>query len=215
MGGGVSRVGRRRRHRGAGGVAAAVLAAAGGLALVACGGGSGNTSGGSTSFSPRPSPPVTASFSGTPPSALASAASSAVASARASASAASSSASARASEFEASVSAETERANAAARKKLEKAQGRGNAVSDVSLTGMPRSETEGLLALHVNIRNATAGKASFAVQVDFRDSGGKVVETRYVGATGVRPGETVHPIVISHEPPEPKLNAVVAKAQRY
>jgi hypothetical protein len=41
------------------------------------------------------------------------------------------------------------------------------------------------------------------------------VETRYVGASDVKPGETVHPVVISHEPPEPKLKAEVAKAQRY
>ncbi|GHE00487.1 hypothetical protein GCM10010339_15860 [Streptomyces alanosinicus] len=113
------------------------------------------------------------------------------------------------------MSAETGRANAAARTKLEKAQGRGNAVSDVSLTGMPRSETGGLLALHVNIRNSADATASFAVQVDFRDADGKVVETRYVGAEKVGAGQTVHTIVVSHEPPEPKLNAAVAKAQRY
>ncbi|WP_435866615.1 hypothetical protein [Streptomyces yokosukanensis] len=214
MGSGVSEGRRSRRCRGAGVVAGAVLATAGCLTLVACGNGGGKSSG-STSFSPRPSPPATASFSGTAPSALSSAASSAVASARASASAAASSASARASEFEASVSAQTERANAAARKELDKVQGRGNAASDVSLTGMPRSEVGGLLALHVNIRNSSDKAASFAVQVDFRDSSGKVVESRYVGAEKVKPGETVHPVVISHEPPEPKLKAEVAKAQRY
>ncbi|WP_324614454.1 hypothetical protein [Streptomyces sp. MMG1121] len=158
---------------------------------------------------------MTASFSGTAPSALASAASSAVASAHASASAAASSASARASEFEASVSAETERANAAARAELAKVKGRGNATSDVSLTGLPRSETGGLLALHVNIRNSTAKTASYAVQVDFRNSDGKVVETRYVGTEHLKSGGTVHPLAISHQPPEPRLTAEVAKAQRY
>ncbi|MFH7336782.1 hypothetical protein [Streptomyces sp. KHY 26] len=211
MGSGVSSGVRRLRGRSAG-VAAAVLATAGTLTLVACGGG-GN--GGGTTPTPRPTPPATESFTGTPPSPLSSAASSAIASARASASAASSSASARADEFEASVAAQAERANQEAHRRLANVQGRGNAASDVSLTGIPRAEVGDLQAAHVNIHNSSDRTADFAVQVDFRDPDGKVVETRYVGAENVRPGQTVHPYAISHQPPQPVLKPEVAKAERY
>ncbi|MYQ93403.1 hypothetical protein GTY20_19825 [Streptomyces sp. SID4946] len=72
-----------------------------------------------------------------------------------------------------------------------------------------------LQAAHVNIHNSTDKTADFAVQVDFRDPNGKVVETRYVGAQNVRPGQTVHPYAISHQPPQPVLKPEVAKAERY
>ncbi|MFE0456711.1 hypothetical protein ACFW2D_36595 [Streptomyces sp. NPDC058914] len=194
-------------------VAGLALAAAGTASLVSCG--TGDDDGGPSERTPGPTAADTASFSGTPPSALASLGESVKESARAAASAAASSASARASEFEASVSAEIARANAAAQKELEDVEGRGNATADVSLTGKPRSETGGLLAVVVNITNRTDSTASYAVQVDFRDADGKVRETRYVGAEDLAAGERAHPLAISRKPPEPPLIAEVAKAQRY
>ncbi|MEW2620764.1 FxLYD domain-containing protein [Streptomyces sp. NPDC048106] len=213
MGSGAPRGGRRLRYRSASVAAAAALATAGTATLAACGGG--NNNGGGATPTARPSPPATASFTGTPPSPLSSAASSAIASARASASAAAASASARADEFEASVAAAAERANQKAHERLAKVQGRGNAASDVSLSGIPRAEIGDLQAAHVNIHNSSDRTADFAVQVDFRDADGKVVETRYVGAENVRAGQTVHVYAISHQPPQPHLNPVVAKAERY
>lgn len=165
----------------------------------------------SPSANVRPSAPATASFTGTTPSALKSLAESA----KASVSAAASSASARASAFEASVSAEAARANAAAQRELKDVDGRGNATADVSLTGKPRAETGGLLAVVVNITNRSDDTASYAVQVDFRDPGGEVVETRYVGAEALAAGERAQPLAISRKPPEPRLTAEIAKAQRY
>ncbi|MBV1940150.1 hypothetical protein KUF83_26825 [Streptomyces sp. BV286] len=167
--------------------------------------------GSSSSFSERPSPPDTASFSGTAPSVN----ESVVESARAAASAAASSASAAASAFEASVSAEVSRANEAAENALKDVDGRGNAMSDVSMTGKPRSETGGLLVVLVNITNRTDDEASYAVQVDFTDSSGKTVETRYVGAEDLAPGEKAQPLAISRKPAEPALTPKLAKAQRY
>ncbi|MDX3310464.1 hypothetical protein P1S61_15455 [Streptomyces sp. ME08-AFT2] len=190
-------------------VAGLLLAVAGTASLASCGSGDGDDGG--ASFSPRPSSPDTASFSGAAPSALASLGASVEESVRAAASSASS----RASEFEASVSAEVARANRAAEKKLENVEGRGNATADVSLTGKPRAETSGLLAVIVNITNSTDETASFAVQVDFRDSDGKVVETRFVGADDLAAGARAHPLAISRKPPQPPLTAEVAKAQRY
>ncbi|MFC7015246.1 FxLYD domain-containing protein [Streptomyces viridiviolaceus] len=180
-------------------------------ALVSCGG-DGDGEGAPT---PTPTAPDTASFTGEVPSALASEAESRKAEARASASAAASSASAAASAFEASVSAEAERARAEAQKQLKNVDGRGNATNEVSMTGLPLSETNGVRALVVNITNRTDETASYAVQVDFSDADGKVVETRYVGAQDLAPGKQAHPLAISRKPPEPPLTAKIAKAQRY
>ncbi|MGX9888045.1 FxLYD domain-containing protein [Streptomyces sp. NPDC002276] len=192
--------------------AALVLAvvAASTVALVSCG--DDNNSSGSGSGTPTPDK---ASFSGMTPSALKSAASSAVASAQARASAAASSASAAASSFEASVSAEVARASKDAQNELKNVTGQGNATSEVAMTGKPRAQTGGLLAVVVNITNKTDKKASYAVQVDFLDSSGKVVETRYVGAENLAPGAKAQPVAISTKPPEPVLTPKLAKAQRY
>ncbi|MBK3573327.1 hypothetical protein JHN63_05725 [Streptomyces sp. MBT65] len=192
--------------------AALVLAvvAASTVALVSCG--DDNNSSGSSS---QPATPDKASFSGMTPSALKSAASSAVASARAQASAAASSASAAAASFEASVSAEVARASKDAQNELKGVSGRGNAMSEVAMTGKPRAQTSGLLAVLVTITNKTDKKASYAVQVDFLDSSGKVVETRFVGAENLAPGAKAQPVAISTKPPEPVLTPKLAKAQRY
>ncbi|MFF9768317.1 hypothetical protein ACIGXF_14750 [Streptomyces sp. NPDC053086] len=80
---------------------------------------------------------------------------------------------------------------------------------------MPRAQTGGVLAVLVTITNKTRSEASYAVQVDFKNSAGKVVETRYVGAEHLKPGKKEQPIAFSHQPPQPKLTPVLAKAQRY
>ncbi|WP_351224602.1 hypothetical protein [Streptomyces sp. NPDC002133] len=194
-------------------LAAAVLTlvavTTGTAALASCD--TGGDSSGTTPVSPRPTPPHTASFTGSPPAALASA----EASARARASAAASSASAAASSLEASISAEVARANAAAAEALKDVQGGGNARSDVSLTGKPRAETAGLQVVVVTITNRTQQQASYAVQVDFTDSSGKVVESRIVGAEDLDPGEQAQPLAISRKPADMNLTPTVAKAQRY
>ncbi len=83
------------------------------------------------------------------------------------------------------------------------------------MTGIPRAQTGGVLAVLVTITNKTRSEASYAVQINFTNSAGDVVETRYVGAEHLQPGKKEQPIAFSHEPPEPKLTAVLAKAQRY
>ncbi|MFJ2829566.1 hypothetical protein ACIPC1_18715 [Streptomyces sp. NPDC087263] len=195
-------------------IAAALLAMlACGAALVSCGSDSDNDSG--TSVSPRPTAPDESSFAGEAPSALASEAASAIGSVQASASAATSSASAEASAFEASVSADTARAAAAAQAELKNVRGSGNARSEVAVTGLPRARTGGLLAVLVAITNKSDQQASYAVQIDFEDSDGKVVESRFVGAQDLEPGERAEPVAISREPVEPRLTSRLAKAQRY
>lgn len=193
--------------RGRSRIAALAVALAAVSALAACS----DDSGDSSTSSATPTAPDTASFSGNAASALASV----EASVRARASERAASASAAASSFEASVSAETERANKAAQAELAKVDGQGNAMSEVTLTGKPRSTTGGLLAVVVTITNKTDRTASYAVQVDFLDSSGKTVETRYVGAEDLKPGEKAQPVAVSRKPAEPVLTPKVAKAQRY
>lgn len=200
----------RQRAHARSALAGLLLAAGGALALVSCGGG-GDADDGAASLRPTPTGPYVASFSGTPASALASL----KGSAQARASAAASSAAARASEFEASVSAEIERANTAAQRELKDVEGKGNAMADVSLTGKPRADTGDLVAVTVNVTNRTDKPASYAVQVEFRNSDGKVVETRYVGAEDLDPGAREQTVAISRTPAGQQLTAEITKAQRY
>ncbi|MFG2497778.1 hypothetical protein ACGFSB_06115 [Streptomyces sp. NPDC048441] len=210
---------RRTRRRPRTAVSAALALAAtltSAAALVSCSTDSdGASSESSRTVSKRPTAPDSSSFSEKTASPLKSRASEAAESAHASASKAEASASQRADEFEASVSADTERANQAAKGALKDVAGQGNAMSDVSMTGKPRSDTGGVLASVVTFTNSTDKKASYAVQVDFRDSSGKTVETRYVGTEDLEPGKRAQRYAISHEPPEPKLSARLVKAQRY
>lgn len=201
---------RRTRRRA---VASAACAAVGVLALAACSTDSGSD--GDASASPRPSAPNASNFSGEPPSALASSAASKKAEVKKSASAAAESASRRAQDFEASVAAEVERNRQEFTKQLDAASGQGNAMSDVSMTGKPLADTNNVRALVVTITNKTDKNASYAVQVDFKDSDGKVVETTVVGAKDLKPGAKAQPLAISKKPPEPHLTAKIAKAQRY
>ncbi|MFG2332711.1 FxLYD domain-containing protein [Streptomyces sp. NPDC048604] len=203
------------RARAARAAVAVALAGLGAAALVSCGSDGDSSSPTSPAFSPRPTPPATGSFSGAPPSAIASSASAAIESARASASSAAASASAREASRKASIGAELERSRKAAEAALKGVQGRGNALSEVSLTGKPRAETGGLLTALVTITNETDATASYAVQVDFVDSAGKVVETQFTGAEDLAPGERQQSRVISRQPADASLTASLAKAQRY
>lgn len=67
----------------------------------------------------------------------------------------------------------------------------------------------------MSITNETSEQASYAAQVDFLDPSGKVVETQFVGAEDLAPGERAQPLVISRQPAEPVLTPRLTKAQRY
>ncbi|ROQ26861.1 hypothetical protein EDD98_6510 [Streptomyces sp. PanSC19] len=207
------RGGRSVRVRAASAVVAVVATALGAVALVSCG--SDGNDGGAPAFSDRPTAPDTASFSGEHPSSGASAAKSRIASAQASASSAAASASAQEASRQASVGAEAERSRRVAENALKGVQGSGNALNEVGMTGKPRADTNGLLTVVVTITNKTSANASYAVQVDFLDPSGKVVETQFVGAEDLAPGERQQPLVISRQPPEPVLTPRLTKAQRY
>ncbi|MGW6913135.1 FxLYD domain-containing protein [Kitasatospora sp. NPDC054939] len=155
--------------------------------------------------------PDPATFSGVPASALASLA----ASIKADSSSRAAAAASAAATFDASVSAETERVRAQATQVLQGVQGTGNALGDITITGIPRSSTGGLHAVTVTIVNSTSATASYAVQVDFLDVDGNTVDTSVVGVENLPPGETATPMAFSRQPGDLKLLPVVAKAQRY
>ena len=184
-----------------------VTTAASGLALLtACDSSTSNTSGPTSS-----GPAAGASFSGSLPSQLNSLASAV----EGSASAAASSALAAASSFEASVEAGASSAAASFKSELDAVTGKGNAVSDVHLTGIPKAQTGGLTAVVVNITNSSGKQASYAVQVEFADSSGKVVDTTIVGAKDVGAGKKAQPVAFTTKGTDTTLFPRVARAVRY
>ncbi|BFV56088.1 hypothetical protein KCMC57_up11920 [Kitasatospora sp. CMC57] len=98
---------------------------------------------------------------------------------------------------------------------LKGVQGSGDAISDVTLTGVPLATSGGLQAAVVNIVNSTSETASYAVQVDWRDTAGQAVASTVVGAEDVGAGQSASPVSFSHRPPSDQLTPVVVKAQRY
>ncbi|MFD9130814.1 hypothetical protein, partial [Kitasatospora sp. NPDC059571] len=132
----------------------------------------------------------------------------------ASAPAAAASVESRAAAFESSVSAQVSMARAQASATLAAATGTGNALSDVQITGLPTTATDGFPAAVLTITNSTSAAASYAVQVDFTDSSGATVETVVVGTRDVGPGE--RRTVLAHGDKQVQTaNAKVVRAQRY
>lgn len=156
-------------------------------------------------------PPNTANFSGGVPSALQSLASAG----QASAASASASVAARASAFASSVAAESARTQAAYQAALQHVTGRGNAVGEVSLAGVPKAQTGGLNAAVVTITNRSGATASYAVQVDWTDTAGHVVDSGVVGTEHLAAGAKATPIAFSTKDAVMTLVPVVAKAQRF
>ncbi|MFC9246132.1 hypothetical protein ACFT7S_19635 [Streptomyces sp. NPDC057136] len=93
---------------------------------------------------------------------------------------------------EASVSADLERVKAEATKVLEGADGRGNAVKDVSVTGRPVTEGEDFRSALVRVTNSTEKKAFYAVRVEFVDADGEVLDSVVLGFEDAPPGRTVN-----------------------
>ncbi|MFF3838916.1 hypothetical protein [Streptomyces sp. NPDC001930] len=207
-----ARARRAVRARAVSAAAAVVVTALGAVGLVSCD--TGNDDTGGPAFSERPTAPDTAGFSGELPSSVASSGAAAIESARASASSAAASASAREAERKASIGAEIERTRREAEEALKDVPAPGNALNEVAMTGKPRADTGGKLAVVLTITNTTDEEASYAVQVDFLDSG-KVVETQFIGVEDLEPGERQQPLVISRQPDEPVLTPRLTKAQRY
>ncbi|MGV9264166.1 hypothetical protein ACWDRR_05820 [Kitasatospora sp. NPDC003701] len=188
-----------------------MAALTGAAVLAACSSSSTNPSVSRAEPSTLSTAPNPSSFSGEPPSGLASAAESA----QASVSAAAESASAAAASFAASVSAQGDQLRQNAAAALGTLENGGNALGDITLTGVPRAQTGGLHAVVVTIFNSGLDTASYAVQVDFTDTSGKAVDSAVVGAEHLAAGEKASPVAFSRRPADETLLPVVVRALRY
>ncbi|MFJ5924489.1 hypothetical protein ACIQF6_18015 [Kitasatospora sp. NPDC092948] len=150
-------------------------------------------------------------FSGEPPSPLGSLHSSALASV----SSASASASRQAAEFEASANAQAAASRDKATQVLATVPDAGNALGDVTLTGIPTQVTGNLTAAKVTVTNSTLETRSYAIQVDFTDSSGQAVDSSVVGVENLAPNATANPVAFSTKSSDTTLIPVVVKAQRY
>ncbi|MFF3092983.1 hypothetical protein [Streptomyces cyaneofuscatus] len=116
--------------------------------------------------------------------------------------------------FAASVSAETERVRQEALKRLEGVEGRGNAVADVSVSGLPVAASEEVRSARVRVTNPTDEPAFYAVKVEFVDAEDKVLDTVFVGVEDAPPGRTVDAQANSRKAAGVKTFPRVAQAER-
>ncbi|MFJ7330649.1 hypothetical protein ACIQVN_30925 [Streptomyces cyaneofuscatus] len=116
--------------------------------------------------------------------------------------------------FAASVSAETERVRQEAVKRLDGVEGRGNAVADVSVSGLPVAASEEVRSARVRVTNSTDEPAFYAVKVEFVDAEDKVLDTVVVGVEDAPPGRTVDAQANSRKAAGVKTFPRVAQAER-
>ncbi|MFJ9923505.1 hypothetical protein ACIRSF_29895 [Streptomyces rubiginosohelvolus] len=116
--------------------------------------------------------------------------------------------------FAASVSAESERVRQEAAKRLDEVEGRGNAVADVSVTGLPLSGSEEVRSTRVRVTNPTDEAAFYAVKVEFVDAEDKVLDTVVVGVEDAPPDRTVDAQANSRKAAGVKTFPRVAQAER-
>lgn len=116
-------------------------------------------------------------------------------------------------DFEESVSAEMERVRESAEAFLEKADGRGNAMRDVSIRGIPTRHTGGFRAGLVTVKNSTDKTAFYSIKVEFiRDD--RTLDTVILGIEDVKPGEKVQRHAMSRKAYAEKGRPTITKAQR-
>ncbi|MGW5070887.1 hypothetical protein ACWEQJ_33245 [Streptomyces cyaneofuscatus] len=116
--------------------------------------------------------------------------------------------------FAASVSAETERVRQEAVKRLDGVEGRGNAVADVSVSGLPVAASEEVRSARVRVTNPTDEPAFYAVKVEFVDAEDKVLDTVVVGVEDAPPDRTVDAQANSRKAAGVKTFPRVAQAER-
>ncbi|MFF8296395.1 hypothetical protein ACF07M_13420 [Streptomyces globisporus] len=116
--------------------------------------------------------------------------------------------------FAASVSAESERVRQEAAKRLDEVEGRGDAVADVSVSGLPLSGSEEVRSARVRVTNPTEEAAFYAVEVEFVDAEDKVLDTVVVGIQDAQPDRTVEAQANSRKAAGVKTFPRVAQAER-
>lgn len=117
-------------------------------------------------------------------------------------------------EFAASVSAKTERDRQRAVALLKGVEGPGNAVGDVSVTGLRVEPSERFRGALVRVTNKTDKDAFYAVRVEFIDASGKTLDSVVLGLEGVRAGDSVSEHANSRKAAGVKTFPRIAQAQR-
>ncbi|RPK68787.1 hypothetical protein EES43_01090 [Streptomyces sp. ADI96-02] len=116
--------------------------------------------------------------------------------------------------FAASASAESERLRRIAVERLEGVRGEGNAVEDVSVTGLPAGPSAEVRSALVRVTNDTEEPAFYAVKVEFVDARDQVLDTVVVGVENVPPDDTVSVQANSREAAGVTTFPRVAQAER-
>lgn len=117
-------------------------------------------------------------------------------------------------EFAASVSAETERNRQKAVAMLKGVKGKGNAVKDVSVTGLAVEPSEQFRSALVRVTNPTDKAAFYAVKVEFVDSSDKVLDSVVLGFADAPSGRTVSQHANSRKAAGVKTFPRIAQAER-
>ncbi|MEU0392620.1 hypothetical protein ABZ208_07580 [Streptomyces sp. NPDC006208] len=105
-------------------------------------------------------------------------------------------------------------ATAEASKQLDAIKGGIDAKDEVTL-GKPSTDSEGHGTVQVSARNTDTSARSFAVQVDFQDSNGKLLDTVVVTLSDVAAGKTGQGTARSTREMSGAITAKVGRALRY
>lgn len=117
-------------------------------------------------------------------------------------------------DFAASVSAEAERSRQKAEATLKGVEGKGDAIDDVSVSGLPVEPSERFRSALVRVTNRTDKKAFYAVRVEFVDASGKVLDSVVLGFSDTPPNRTVSEHANSRKAAGVKTFPRIAQAQR-
>ncbi|MFD5156461.1 hypothetical protein ACFWMJ_00030 [Streptomyces hawaiiensis] len=107
-----------------------------------------------------------------------------------------------------------ESATAEARQRLDDIQDGVDATDDVT-AGRPVTGSDGRVRTELTARNTDDSSRSFAVQVDFRDAGGQLVDTVIVTVEHVQPGHSATATARSTHDLSGEVRTEVARAVRY
>jgi hypothetical protein len=107
-----------------------------------------------------------------------------------------------------------ESASAEAKQRLDDIQDGADAKDDVT-AGPPVSGSDGRVRTELTARNTDDSARSFAVQVDFRDAGGQLVDTVIVTVDHVQSGQSATATARSTHDLSGQVRTEVARAVRY
>ncbi|MFH9732913.1 FxLYD domain-containing protein [Streptomyces sp. NPDC017260] len=105
-------------------------------------------------------------------------------------------------------------ATAEAGRWLEDIQEGADVKDDVEL-GAPKTDTDGRTTVRATVDNTADSTKSFAVQVNFTDAGGSLIDTAVVTVSDVPAGESARATARSTHDLSGDVRAVVARAVRY